>query len=483
MFVSAPVAPQRQSRLRPLHVLAVVVVLVALGLTGTGVAHADTVVGGRPAAADPVELVLFWVDGCPHCAAEKVFLADLEQREPALVIRAYEISGSPENRARFAAAGEALGFVPNAVPTTIIGDRHWIGFDDAVGEEIAAAVAAAAPADDETAGGSEPDGGTVMGPAPVDDGTAPAASGRTVEVPLVGTVDLESQSLVVGTALIGFLDGFNPCSLWVLSLLLALVLHTGSRRRVLAVGATFLVVTTALYGVYIGGLYSVLTTIAYSTWIRAGVAAVAGVFGLINVKDYFAFQRGPSLTINPKHKPGIVRRMRAVARPDRPLLPVLGATAVLAVGVSLVETPCSAGFPVIWTNMLTARDVGLGAAVALFALYMMVFLADELAVFGAAVVTMRAAKLQEHHGRLLKLVGGVVMLTLAATMLLAPDLLDSVTGTAAIFGGAGLVTLLVVGLHHLAVPVAEPPVRRAGRRGATGSGPAGTSAARPRRTR
>lgn len=85
----------------------------------------------------------------------------------------------------------------------------------------------------------------------------------------------------------------------------------------------------------------------------------------------------------------------------------------MAVGVSLVETLCTAGFPIVWTNLLSSRGVDSAEAAGLFGLYMLVFLVDELLVSGAAVVTMRAMKLQEMHGRVLKLVGGVVMLTLA----------------------------------------------------------------------
>ena len=427
----------RRRLIRWSTVLGTVAVLLLAGFpggTGTaGTAHA--------AATDarPVELTLFWLDGCPHCAAEKVFLADLVTQYPSVTIDAYEVSSDADNRARFAAEAERLGFVPNAVPVTIIGARYWVGFDDSVAAEITSVVAATAVPP------PSPEASSTPSPGPSTD----EAASHVVDVPIIGEVDLESQSLVVATALIGLLDGFNPCSLWVLSLLLALVLHTGSRRRVLAVGGTFLVVTAGLYAVYIAGLYSVLSTIAYTTWIRVGIAVVAAGFGALNVKDYFAFQRGPSLTIDPKRKPGIVKRMRAISKPDRPLVGVLGATVALAVGVSLVETPCTAGFPVVWTNMLTARQVGIAGSVALFGLYMLLFLADELAVFGVAVVTMRAAKVQEKHGRVLKLIGGVVMLTLAGTMILAPDMLDSVTGTAAIFGGAGLVTALVVWVSGL----------------------------------
>lgn len=104
--------------------------------------------------------------------------------------------------------------------------------------------------------------------------------------------------------------------------------------------------------------------------------------------------------------------------------------------MSLLETPCTAGFPVLWTSLLAANDVSFAGAAALFVLYMIPFLLDEIGVFVAAVVTMRAARLQEKHGRLLKLVGGVVMLALAIVMIVDYELMNSIVGATAVFAGA-----------------------------------------------
>lgn len=415
--------------------------LLALGLV---LAPAGAVRAADTAdTADGDVLHLFWSEGCPYCEAELAWLEGLVQRYPTLEVRTYELSGSDANRALWVQMTTARGVEPTGVPTTVLGEHIWVGFDaDRIGPGIEAAVAAA-----------------VAEQEPSEPATEPAAPDRAavLSLPLVGEIDLASRSLIVSTLLIGFVDGFNPCSLWVLSLLLALVLHTGSRRRVLIVGGTFLAVTTLLYGVYIAGLYSVLSYIAYVPWIRVVVAIIAATFGILGVKDFLAFRRGPSLSIPESRKPGLYRRMRAVTAADRPLPAVVAGTAAMAVGVSLIETPCTAGFPVIWTNLLAVNDTATGAAVVLFGLYMLVFLLDELAIFGVAVVTMRAAKLQERHGRLLKLVGGVVMLTLAGVMLVDPALLESVVGTTVVFGGAGLVAAAIVGVDRMVRRSAHSP--------------------------
>jgi len=130
--------------------------------------------------------------------------------------------------------------------------------------------------------------------------------------------------------------------------------------------------------------------------------------------------------------------MRQVSASDRSIVGVLAGTVALAVGVSLLETPCTAGLPLLWTNMLAQQDVATGTAVLLFGLYMAVFLLDELILFGLAVFTLRATKLQEEHGRALKIVSGSVMVALAAAMLFAPEALTTLTGTVVVFGIAAL---------------------------------------------
>lgn len=375
-----------------------------------------------------VELVLFWGDGCPHCAAEKRFLADLTDEFPDLVLSLYEVWHSAANRELFVATAAAAGITARAVPTTFVGDHVWVGFNDAIGEEIRTAVAAAFE-------GRE---------------IAPEQS-FVVDVPIVGEVDLGGRSLVISTVVIGFVDGINPCSLWVLSVLLALVLHSGSRHRVAAVGGVFLLVTSLMYGLYIVGAYSALSYIGYLTWIRVAIAVIAGVLGLLQLKEAVGVSAGPSLGLSPAARPGMFRRMRRLSDADRSLPGLLAATAGLAVGVSLLETPCTVGLPILWTDLLAKNEVPFAGAAVLFLVYLAVFLLDELVVFLGVVTTMRALKVQERHGRALKLVSGIVMVTLAVVMVVIPEAMETVGGALLVFAVAALMALVGLGLQRAAL--------------------------------
>ena len=391
------------------------------------------------AGEESVTIEVFWAEGCPYCAAEFEFLADLSARYPEIRIVDYEVSRSPANAALFEETMAVRGMEAVAIPTTLVGEQVWVGFDASVAEEIEAVVAEA----------------SASAPEPI----AETEAGEIVDLPFLGPVDVGSASLVVATLVIGLVDGVNPCSLWVLSVLLALVLRTGSWRRVLAIGGTFLAVTAALYGLYIAGMYGALSFLAHQQWVRLAMAVVALAFGLVNLKDFFAFRRGISLTIPESRKPKLYRRMRKVAVENEALLPALGGTAALAVGVSVLETPCTAGYPLLWADLLAYHGVGMPGAVALFSLYMAVFLLDELVVFAVATFAMRAFKLEEKAGRTLKLIAGLVMVAFAGTLVLAPEAMNTVRGAAAVFGVALAAAVVILVVDRIRSPRRQPAAR------------------------
>ena len=271
-------------------------------------------------------------------------------------------------------------------------------------------------------------------------------------MPLIGSIDLATQSLTVSTLLIALVDGFNPCSVWVLSILLALTLHTGSRRKVFFVGMIFITVTAAVYALFIAGLFTAFTFASFTGWIQVIVALVALFFAVVNIKDYFWYKEGISFTIDDSKKPGIYRRMRNVLDASQSIWGLAGATVVMAAGVSLIEFSCTAGFPVLWTNLLAAQKVSPLTFAPLLLLYMLVYQADEIGIFAVAVITLKSNRMQEKHGRILKLIGGILMLTLAIVMLAAPALLGDLTNSLIVFAIAFAVAALVLLMHRVVLP-------------------------------
>ena len=237
---------------------------------------------------------------------------------------------------------------------------------------------------------------------------------------------------------------FNPCSIWVLTMLLALTLHTGSRKKVVLIGLIFLTVTAAIYALFIAGLFTMFTVVSFVGWIQVVVALVALFFALVNIKDYFWYKEGLSFTISDDVKPGIFQRMRRLMDASQSFGGLVAGTVVLAAGVSLVEFSCTAGFPVIWTNILVSQNVTATSFVLLLLAYVAVYQLDEMGIFFVAVYTMRSSKVEEKHGRILKLIGGMLMLSLAGVMLINPSLMNDLSSSMLVFGIAFGITILVL---------------------------------------
>lgn len=390
-----------------------------------------------------IDMLVFVSEGCPHCEAQKPFLEALAAHHDGLSVEFFELRHSARNRALFRDIAAAHGIGAGSVPTVFVGGRSWVGDSPLVRAQIASHVHACLER------GDCPDSRDPARPlVPV----APAADDLSLNLPLLGSIDLMLQPLALATVLIAFIDGFNPCSIWVLTILLALVLHSGSRRRILIVGLTFLTVTATLYGLFITGVFGVLDLLGGIGWIHGLVALLAFLFAVVNIKDYFYFQRGLSFTIDEKHKPGIYRRIRELIREGRSTPALIVATAAMAAGIALIELPCTAGFPVLWSALVSSREIDWPSFAMLLALYLFIYLAIELVIFLVAVITMRVDRFEERHGRVLKLIGGMVMLALALVLVTAPELMNDLRAALAVFAAAVVATMMVIVLHRHLLP-------------------------------
>ena len=475
---------KKRTKNLPLTILIALVIVLSLAFVPATTAEASS-------HDEEVIIYFFYGEGCPVCEDAKPVLVEMAESDPKIGYLDFEVWYDQDNANLLMEFGDAYDFQPRYVPTMMIGDRYWVGWNEAIQKEIEAYIQQflesdlpdlgrdiliahgyLSSADPDESASQEPtltssptpvptatpehteEMSPVIGEDETPDPPSPeeGQAGRSITLPLIGTIDLSGRSLLFSTLIISFVDGFNPCSLWVLSILLSITLQSRSRKNVLIVGGVFLLVTAFLYGLFIAGVFSLLRFVSFMGWIQVVVALIALGFALINIKDYFWFQKGVSLTISDDKKPGIFKKMRGVLEKSDSPWRMVGATAVFAAGIALVELSCTAGFPVIWSNILAAQKVDTITFILLLLVYMLVYLLDELGFFLVAVFTLRSSKLEEKHGRVLKLIGGVLMLTLAVVMLAAPHTMNDIGGTLLIFGIAIAVTGLILLVHRVILP-------------------------------
>ncbi len=380
--------------------------VLAAWLALPGPARAERV---PPAAAEAVEIEVFVREGCPHCADAKVFLEKLRQERPGLVVTLRDVMREPESLRRLE---ELMSRTPGgavSVPAFVIRGELLVGFVDesTTGERIRALVAGPAPAAPADAGGKCPIGEEL----PCADASVTPQAG-TITLPWIGTtLRVEDVGLPAFTIAIGLVDGFNPCSMWVLVLMISMLASVGDRRRMLAIAGTFVLVEGIAYYAFMAAWLNLFLLIGISRTSEVVLGLIALAAGLVHVKDFFAFGRGISLSIPAAAKPGIYQRMRRLLHEQSLAMAVAG-TVVLAVLVQLVELLCTSGLPALFTRILTLRQLDPWTYYGYLLLYNVMYMLDDVIILAIGVVTLSQKRLQEKEGRLLKLVSGLVMVAL-----------------------------------------------------------------------
>ncbi|MCK9379726.1 MAG: glutaredoxin family protein [Sulfuritalea sp.] len=380
----------------------ILLVVLCMGNAGPSAAAEET---SSPA------IEVFVREGCPHCEAAKAFLGELARERPDLSVSLVDVRRDPDALVRLNQLSRNAGIAQPGVPTIRIGPELIVGFDSAAttGAQIRAALDhGRLPA---AAGGAAACG--------VADETVCKAPGEeTIEIPFSGGrhVSVDDLGLPLFTIAIGLLDGFNPCSMWVLILMISMLATLGDRRRMLAVAGTFVAIQGIAYFAFMAAWLNLFLLIGLSRISEIAIALLAIVAGAINLKDFVAFGRGITLSIPDAAKPGIYARLRAILHAEN-LWPALVGTALLAVMVQIVELLCTSGFPALYTRILTLRRLDGAGYYGYLLLYNLMYMLDDIVVLAIGVTTLSRRRLQENEGRFLKLAAGLVMLGLGIYLL------------------------------------------------------------------
>jgi len=379
--------------------------------------------------APTVRLYYFFSPTCPHCQAAKPFLDEMATRKPWLEIKRYPVKDNRDNARFYFETAKSLGVEALSIPGFVFCRQVMIGFDTAAttGADLEKAL-------DACHADRAANPGTDAAPTATPAGSKAAAGGQTtiespssgpvIHLPFIGKVNSEALSLPLLTLVLAGMDAFNPCAFFVLLFLLSLLVHAKSRTRMLIVGGTFVMFSGIVYFVFMAAWLNVFLIAGE---LRA-ITMVAGLLALtvaaLNIKDYFWFKEGPSLSIPDAAKPGLFKRMREVVTTGN-MGPMLASTVLLAIVANSYELLCTAGFPMVYTRALTLANLESWQYYAWLAAYNVIYVLPLLAIVIVFTRTMGARKLSESEGRILKLVSGFMMLGFGLVLLFAPGMLTN----------------------------------------------------------
>jgi hypothetical protein len=357
-----------------------------------------------------VQLEVFTRPGCSRCAAAKAWLPALQGRHPAIEVVTLDITGDPGSRQYLGDLVRRHGTAAASVPVFHLCNRLVVGFDrpETSGRRVEALLDRWTQPCQQAIG--------------INDEAAqpPAESDTAIDLPLLGTVDAQALGMPLFTLAIGLVDGFNPCAMWVLLLLLSILVNVQDRLRILAIAGTFVLVSGLAYFAFMAAWLHIFDWIGCLRPVQIVLGLLAITIGSVHVKDFFAFKKGLSLSIPEAAKPGIYDRMRRIVTAENLLGAVLGAF-TLAVLVNIVELLCTAGLPALYTNVLSLQGYSTPVRYGYLGLYIAAYMFDDALMVAGVVATLSRFKLQETGGRWLKLVSGVVILLLGGVMLFRPE--------------------------------------------------------------
>ncbi len=372
------------------------------------------------AAPDPNPAVyLFWAKGCPHCLKEKQFLAELSRKFPEVRVVELEITENPENRELFRKVGERLHADVSGVPFTVVGEQYFIGWQGAA--STGAALEAAVQRLREKPG---PDvvGRLLTAAAipPQPPGVKPLPEKLTV--PLLGEVEIKYLSLGLLTLIIGLLDGFNPCAMWVLIFLINLLLGMEDRRKMWILGSTFILTSGTVYFLFMTAWLNLLIFVGFIVWIRLIIGGVALGAAFVNLKEFVTDKTGACVLTNGEKRQRKMARLQEIVH-SRNFWLALGGLILLAFAVNLVELICSAGFPVIYLQVLSLTPLPFWQYYLYMVFYIFLYMLDDMIVFVAAMITLQLLGVGTRYKRFSNLIGGVLMLILGLLLIFKPELL------------------------------------------------------------
>lgn len=391
-------------------------------------------------AKDKVNIYFFYGDGCPHCDREEKFLEDLKIEIPEIEVHAFEVWNNMDNARFLAKLGRELRFDISGVPLIIIGDRVFPGFYSAAttGAQIKIVVenyvengcsdivASVLNLEEENNqcihGCDQNDEECIHNCGCRADNEQSSVMPGKIGIPLVGEIDIKNFSLPVLTILIAAADGFNPCAMWVLLFLISLLLGMQNRKRMWILGASFIIASGLVYFLFLAAWLSLFLFLGFVLWIRIIIGLVALGSGGYHLYDYWRNRDGKCKVTDGEKRKKIFDRLRNVVQMKKFWLALSGII-ILAFAVNLVELVCSAGLPAVYTQVLSLANLNSWQHYAYLALYIFIFMLDDLLIFVIAMATLRMKAISSRYTRWSNLVGGIIMLIIGLLLIFKPGLL------------------------------------------------------------
>ena len=393
-----------------------------------------------------INIHLFYGNGCPHCAAEEEFLSDYLKDRTDVKLYKYEIWYDSHNQELLSKVQKEMGTTnKNGVPFTVIGKKTIVGYADAVTDEqikdainyylnndyrdyageITGKVKKTEVKEDITKDESKTEDKKENKMEKADDTKDSDQTDENVTVPVLGKINAKKVSLPILAVVLGFVDGFNPCAMWILIFLITMLFNMKDRKKMWILGLTFILTSGIVYLMFMLAWLNLATFISKIAFIRLLIAVIALVVGLINVYKYIDSLKKKDEgcdVVDKKDRKKIMEKIISITHEKKFIIALLGIM-VLAASVNIIELMCSIGIPLLFTQILAMNNLSTFSYMIYMFIYIFFFLIDDIVIFIISMVTLKVTGLSTKYTKYSHLVGGIIMLIIGLLLIIKPELL------------------------------------------------------------
>ncbi len=393
-----------------------------------------------------INIHLFYGNGCPHCAAEEEFLSDYLKDRTDVKLYKYEIWYDSHNQELLSKVQKEMGTTnKNGVPFTVIGKKTIVGYADGVTDEqikdainyylnndyrdyageITGKVKKNEVKEDITKDESKTEDKKENKIEKADDTKDSDQTDENVTVPVLGKINAKKVSLPILAVVLGFVDGFNPCAMWILIFLITMLFNMKDRKKMWILGLTFILTSGIVYLMFMLAWLNLATFISKIAFIRLLIAVIALVVGLINVYKYIDSLKKKDEgcnVVDKKDRKKIMEKIISITHEKKFIIALLGIM-VLAASVNIIELMCSIGIPLLFTQILAMNNLSTFSYMIYMFIYIFFFLIDDIVIFVISMVTLKVTGLSTKYTKYSHLIGGIIMLIIGLLLIIKPELL------------------------------------------------------------
>ena len=375
-------------------------------------------------AKEQVNLYFFHGDGCPHCAEEEKFLAKIEKKYSYVKIIRYEVWKNKSNALLMDRVGNRYDVATSSVPLTVISGTAISGYSESIGIRIERTIKYYKDNPKENVNYVSQIKNGTFDEDEIKDSFSEADKktdeSTKIKLPLLGKINLKDFSLPTAATLIGLVDGFNHCAMWVLLFLISMLLGMKDRKRMWILGLTFLLSSALVYMAIMLSWFNIVVNVMVSVIFRNIISVIAIVGSIINLRAFFKSNDSGCEVVDDKKRKKVISKIKDFTK-EKSLFIALGGVIFLAISVNVIELACSAGLPLVFTQLLAINNVSSFESFIYTLIYIFFFLIDDIIIFLIAMSTTKVHAISTKYNKYSHLIGGILMLIIGILLLVKPE--------------------------------------------------------------